>query len=103
VAQKVSVSMEVTVAWIFDPAQTFGLRIAAQRGSAEVKQRPPKSAWWTRRDLRHRGKAPQTGAAKQLEQQCLCLIVLVMGGQEQVPGFHGARQRRVTGRPGRRL
>jgi hypothetical protein len=102
-AQQVAVVPQVGVAGVLHPAQTLPLGIGANRLAAHIQQRPYQPAAAEPRTFRHGRQAPGAGAAKQLQQQRLGLIIEMLGGHQHGIGRQPVGQAPVACRARRRL
>ncbi|MNV22378.1 hypothetical protein D3C71_1133480 [compost metagenome] len=78
-AQEIAVGIVTGVAGVFDPLQTFGLRMCTQGAARNLQQRPPHSTGAECAGDLHRRQPIHAGAAQRPQQEGLGLVVAVMG------------------------
>ncbi len=96
VAQVIAIETQVLIGRIVDPAQVLRRRIGFQRVAGYIDERPHQPARRERCHQADAGHAGRTAAPHQIEQQCLGLVVPVVGAEQPVPAAHVPCERRVA-------
>ena len=81
-AQEITVGVIARVAGVFDPLQTFGLRMCTQGAARNLQQRPPHSTGAECAGDLHGRQPIHAGAAQRPQQEGLGLVIAVMGQRQ---------------------
>ena len=98
--QVVARELSILVRRVFDPAQSMGCCIGFKFGATDVEQWPQQMSPPQRTLARHPRQTSHPGPAQQSKQQGFCLIVTVLGGQQQFIGLSGFNKCPIARIPG---
>ncbi len=99
-AQEIAVIAHILIALILHPAVRKRLGHLCQLGPADLKQGAQQQAGRKRLTRQYAGQAAHAGTTLEGQQQCLQLIVLMMGGEQPLPGPQAGGQPLIAGFPG---